>query len=56
MCHLVLISMMHDVTLLMLFDDLQPSTVVFFFSNIFCSDLDSNINPKGIVDTENIQD
>lgn len=38
----------------MLFDDLQPSAVVFF--NIICSDLDSNTKPKGLANAENIQD
>lgn len=37
----------------MLFGDLQPNTIVFF--NI-SSDLDSNTKPKGLADTENIQD
>lgn len=37
----------------MVLDDLQPNTVVFF--NI-SSDLDSNTKPKGLADTENIQD
>lgn len=38
----------------MLFDDVQPSAVVYF--NIICSDLDSNTKPKGLADAENVQD